>query len=44
VKDVDYLRILQGGNFMTFTCLAMDEEDKKSVVGTDNFRLKVAIL
>ena len=41
VRDWDYLRILQGGNFINFTCMATDREYKTSSVKTDNFRLKV---
>lgn len=41
VDVLDYLRILQGGNFINFTCMATDHDNKKSVVDTENFRLKV---
>lgn len=43
VSDSDYLRILQGGNFIKFVCMALDEQNKKSVVTTEDFRLKVNI-
>lgn len=41
VTDRDYLRILHGGNFINFVCMVLDKDNKKSMVRTENFRLKV---
>ena len=43
MEDLDYLRILEGGNFISFTCMASDEDDKKAVIDTDTLRLKVPL-
>jgi len=44
VSDHDYLRLLQGGNFINFVCMVLDRKDKKSVVASETFRLKVGYL
>ena len=45
VDAVDYLRILEGGNFIHFVAMALfddsDYEEKLSVVETETLRLKV---
>ena len=41
VYDWDYLRILEGGNFINFVCVVYDGANEKSVITTENFRLKV---
>lgn len=41
VDDVDYLRILEGGNFIHFVAIAYSGKDKLSVVKTANYRLRV---
>ena len=41
VYDWDYLRIIQGGNFINFVCIVLDKANKQSVIATENFRLKV---
>ncbi len=43
VYDWDYLRIIQGGNFINFVCAVLDKENKKSVIAVENFRLKVSL-
>ncbi len=42
VEDSDYLRILEGGNFINFVAMVVHKADKLSVVKTNNFRLKVS--
>ena len=42
VQEVDYLRILEGGNLINFVAMAVDKGDKLSVVKTDTLRLKVS--
>ena len=37
----DYLRILEGGNFINFVAMVVQSADKLSVVKTKNYRLKV---
>ena len=37
----DYLRILEGGNFINFVAMALVPEEKLSVVQTYDFRLTV---
>ena len=41
VDAVDYLRILEAGNFMTFVAMVVHTADKISVVKQQNIRLKV---
>ena len=41
MEDVDYLRILEGGNFINFVAMVVHKADKLSVLKTINFRLKV---
>ena len=38
-----YLRILQGGNYISFTAMALVPMEKLSVVETHNVRLKVRV-
>ena len=40
VRPVDYLRLLEGGNFIHFVATVIADDDT-SGVGTFNFRLKV---
>ena len=42
IDDVDYLRILEGGNFIHFVAIVYDAADKLSVVKTANYRLRVS--
>ena len=42
IEDVDYLRILEGGNFIHFVAIAYNAADKLSVVKTANYRLRVS--
>ena len=42
MEDVDYLRILEGGNFINFVAMVIHKADKLSVVKTNNFRLKAS--
>ena len=37
----DYLRILQGGNFINIVCMVYDQKNKKSLIKFENLRLKV---
>ncbi len=43
VEDVDYLRILEDGNFIDFVVMVLHKTDKLSVVKTNILRLKVSI-
>lgn len=43
VEDLDYLRVLEGGNFINFVVMVLNKADKLSVVKTSNFRLKVTL-
>ena len=42
IDDVDYVRILEGGNFIHFVAIVYDATDKLSVVKTANYRLRVS--
>ena len=42
IEDVDYLRILEGGNFIHFVAIVYDTAEKLSVVKTANYRLRVS--
>lgn len=44
VAERNYLRIVQEGNYINFTCMVTDKENKISVLELDNFRLKVQIM
>ena len=45
MEPVDYLRILEGGNFMNFVAMVLvPSEEKLSLVKTNEFRLKVDII
>ena len=43
VSDLDYIRILHEGNFISFVCLVLDTDDEKtSTITTEEIRLKVS--
>lgn len=42
VEDVDYLRILEEGNFINFVVMVIRKPDQLSVVKTSDLRLKVS--
>ena len=43
VEDWDYIRILKGGTYINFVCMAIDKNANKSVLKTEDLRLQVCM-
>ena len=43
VEDWDYIRILKGGTYINFVCMAIDKNANKSVLKTEDLRLQVCV-
>ena len=44
VISLDYLRILESGNFINFVAMALCPDEKLSVMQIDDVRLKVCVM
>ncbi len=44
IEDIDYMRILEEGNFINFVVMVLHKPEKLSVVKTSGLRLKASSL